>query len=84
MTKRAKISNHLQVVDLPNTMAVEVPLPLVGAFANIESSFFCARGREPQRPDSLWRRGGCGDERSDLRENGQAVRDLVSGKWTPF
>ena len=40
MTKRAKISNHLQVVDLPNTMAVEVPLPLVGAFANIESSFF--------------------------------------------
>jgi hypothetical protein len=35
-----KHSNHLQAVDLPKTMAVEIPLPLLGAFANIEKSFF--------------------------------------------
>ena len=40
MTKHAKKSNHLQAVDLPKTMAVEIPLPLLGAFANIENSFF--------------------------------------------
>ena len=40
MTKHAKNSNHLQAVDLPETMAVEIPLPLLGAFANIEKSFF--------------------------------------------
>ena len=40
MTKHAKKSSHLQAVDLPKTMAVEIPLPLLGAFANIESSFF--------------------------------------------
>ena len=40
MTKHAKKSTHLQAVDLPKTMAVEIPLPLLGAFANIENSFF--------------------------------------------
>lgn len=40
MTKHAKKSDHLQAVDLPKTMAVEIPLPLLGAFANIERSFF--------------------------------------------
>jgi transposase-like protein len=40
MTKHAKNSTHLQAVDLPKTMAVEIPLPLLGAFANIEKSFF--------------------------------------------
>ncbi len=40
MTKHAKKSNHLQAVDLPKTMAVEIPLPLLGALANIENSFF--------------------------------------------
>ncbi len=40
MTKHAKNSNHLQAVDLPKTMAVEIPLPLLEAFGNIESSFF--------------------------------------------
>ena len=40
MTKHAKNSNHLQAVDLPMTMAVEISLPLLGAFANIEKSFF--------------------------------------------
>jgi len=40
MTKHAKNSRHLQAVDQPTTMAVEIPLPLLGAFANIEKSFF--------------------------------------------
>jgi transposase-like protein len=40
MTKHAKNSNHLQAVDQPTTIAVEIPLPLLGAFANIEKSFF--------------------------------------------
>ena len=40
MTKHAKKSSHLQAVDFPKTMAVEIPLPLLGAFAHIENSFF--------------------------------------------
>ena len=40
MTKHAKNSNHLQAIDLPRTMAVEIPLPLLEAFGSIESSFF--------------------------------------------
>ncbi len=40
MTKHAKNPNHLQAVDLPETMAVEIPLPLLEAFGSIESSFF--------------------------------------------
>jgi len=40
MTKHAKKSAHLQAVDLPRTMVVEIPLPLLGAFASIENSFF--------------------------------------------
>jgi transposase-like protein len=49
MAKHAKKSDHLQLVDLPKTTAVEIPLPLVGAIANIENSFFdlCIRaGRQ--------------------------------------
>ena len=38
MTKHAKNSNHLQAVDLPKTMAVEIPLPLLGAFAKLYSA----------------------------------------------
>jgi transposase-like protein len=40
MTKHAKKSEHLQLVDPPRTTTVEIPLPLLGAFANIERSFF--------------------------------------------
>ena len=40
MTKHAKNSNHLQAVDMPKAMAVEIPLPLLEAFGNIENSFF--------------------------------------------
>jgi transposase-like protein len=40
MTKNAKKSDHLQIVDLPKTTTVQIPLPLLGAFANIENSFF--------------------------------------------
>ncbi len=40
MIKHAKNSNHLQAVDLPKTMAVEIPLPLLEAFGRIENSFF--------------------------------------------
>ena len=40
MSKHAKNSNHRQAVDLPKTMAVEIPLPLLEAFGSIESSFF--------------------------------------------
>jgi transposase-like protein len=40
MPKHAKKSDHLQLVDPPRTTMVEVPLPLLGAFTNIENSFF--------------------------------------------
>jgi transposase-like protein len=40
MSKHAKKSGHLQIVDLPKTTTVEIPLPLLGALANIENSFF--------------------------------------------
>jgi len=40
MSKHAKKSDHLQLVDAPKTTIVEVPLPLLGALANIEQSFF--------------------------------------------
>ncbi len=40
MTKHAKNSPRLQIVDLPKTTTVEIPLPLLAAFGNIENSFF--------------------------------------------
>jgi transposase-like protein len=40
MSKHAKKSTHLQMVDLPKTTTVEIPLPILGAFANIENTFF--------------------------------------------
>jgi putative transposase len=40
MIKHAKNSPHLQVVDLPKTTTVQIPLPLLAAFGNIENSFF--------------------------------------------
>ncbi len=40
MTKHASNSDHLQMVDLPKTTTVEIPLPILGAFANIENTFF--------------------------------------------
>jgi len=40
MTKHAKKSPVLQIVELPKTTTVEIPLPLLGAFTNIENSFF--------------------------------------------
>jgi len=40
MTKHAKKSGHLQIVDLPKATTVEIPLPLLGALAKIENSFF--------------------------------------------
>jgi len=49
MSKHAKKSEHLQLVGRPQTTLVEVPLPLLGAFASIEGAFFdlCVRsGRQ--------------------------------------
>ncbi len=40
MTKHAKKSDHLQLVDVSQTTIVEIPLPLLGAIGNIERSFF--------------------------------------------
>ena len=40
MTKHAKKSDHLQLVDVPKTAIVEIPLPLLGALASTEQSFF--------------------------------------------
>jgi putative transposase len=40
LSKHAKKSDHLQLVDASNTMLVEIPLPLLGALGNIEHSFF--------------------------------------------
>ncbi len=40
MTKHAKKSDHLQLVDVPRTTIVEIPLPLLGALGKVEQSFF--------------------------------------------
>jgi putative transposase len=40
MTKHAKKSDHLQLVDLPKPTTVQISLPLLQAFENIENSFF--------------------------------------------
>ncbi len=40
MTKHAKKSDHLQLVDAAKTTIVEIPLPLLGALGNIERTFF--------------------------------------------
>jgi transposase-like protein len=40
MTKHAKNSPHLQIVDPPKTATVEIPLPLLAAFGSIENTFF--------------------------------------------
>ncbi len=40
MTKHAKKSDHLQLVDGAQTTIVEIPLPLLGVLGNLERSFF--------------------------------------------
>jgi putative transposase len=40
MTKHAKKSDHLQLVEAPKTTIVEIPLPLLGALGSIERTFF--------------------------------------------
>ncbi len=40
MAKHAKSTVPLQLVDVPRTTIVEIPLPLLGALANIEQAFF--------------------------------------------
>lgn len=40
MAKHANKSSHLQLVDLPKSVAVQVPLPVLGALANAENAFF--------------------------------------------
>ena len=40
MAKHASKSSHLQLVDLPKSVAVQVPLPVLGALANAENAFF--------------------------------------------
>ena len=40
MVKHAKKTDHLQLVEQAQTATVQIPLPLLGAFANIERSFF--------------------------------------------
>jgi len=40
MAKHASKSAHLQLVESPQTLAVQVPLPVLGALANAENAFF--------------------------------------------
>jgi transposase-like protein len=40
MAKHANKSSHLQLVDCPETVAVQVPLPVLGALAYAENAFF--------------------------------------------
>jgi transposase-like protein len=40
MTKHAKKSDYLQLVEAPKTTIVEIPLPLLGALGSIERTFF--------------------------------------------
>ncbi len=39
MTKHAKKSGHLQLVEASRTTIVEIPLPLLGAIGNNERTF---------------------------------------------
>ena len=40
MTKHAKESPRLQAVERPTAATVQIPLPVLGAFASIERSYF--------------------------------------------
>ncbi len=40
MAKHASKFSHLQLVDFPKTVAVQIPLPVLGALANAENAFF--------------------------------------------
>lgn len=40
MAQHANNSSHLQLVDSPESVAVQVPLPVLGALANAENAFF--------------------------------------------
>jgi len=40
MTKHARKSTRLQAIDRPTTATVQIPLPVLGAFASIERSYF--------------------------------------------
>ena len=40
MSKHAKKSEHLQIVEQPKTTTVEIPTPILEAFGTIENSFF--------------------------------------------
>ena len=40
MTKHAKKSPRLQAVERPTAATVQIPLPVLGAFASIERSYF--------------------------------------------
>ena len=40
MSKHAKKSDHLQLVEAAKTTIVEIPLPVLGALGNIEQTFF--------------------------------------------
>ena len=54
MTKHAKKSPRLQAVERPPAATVQIPLPVLGAFASIERSYFdlCIRAGQPT---GLWR-----------------------------
>ncbi len=40
MAQHASKSSHLQLVDLPQSVSVQVPLPVLGALASAENAFF--------------------------------------------
>ena len=40
MANHANKSSHLQLVDSPKSVAVQAPLPVLGALANAENAFF--------------------------------------------
>ena len=51
MTKHAKKSDPLQLVEAPKTTIVEIPLPLLGALGNIERTFFDLCVNAADRPN---------------------------------
>jgi hypothetical protein len=40
IAKHASKSSHLQLVDLPKTVGVQIPLPVLGALADTGDAFF--------------------------------------------
>ena len=73
MTKHARKSPRLQAVERPTAATVQIPLPVLGAFASIERSYF----------DLCIRAGPTGPGRDDGAGPHRAVRPALETRPRP-